>query len=102
MRELDRMVVWKEVTERTQVDPFGPRQRLGDQQVRRRARLPRRGEVLADPRFLEAEPVEPLDLGEIPALAVPDRPLGRMRRHEQGAEFQPAVHACHRQSFPVP
>jgi hypothetical protein len=37
--------------------------------------------------LLETERVKPLQMIQIPTLAVPDAPLGRMGRHEQSAEF---------------
>lgn len=80
--QLDRVVIGEKMAERAEVDSLGALQRLGDQQVGRRARLPRRREVLADPRLLEAKLVEPLKFLEIPTLAIPDGSLGRMRRHQ--------------------
>jgi hypothetical protein len=42
-------------------------------------RLPRRGVVLADPAFAEAQLVEPADHLQVPVVAVLERPLRRMR-----------------------
>jgi hypothetical protein len=76
------------MSQRTEPDATRPRECLGDQQIWRRARLPDRGEVLADPGLFEAEGVEALEIIEIPALAIPDAPLRGMRRHEERTEPQ--------------
>src|SRR5260370_42260184 len=96
------MVVRQQMPERPEPDVPGERQRLGDEQVGRRARFPRGREMLSYPGLREAETVQALEFLQVPPMALEDRPLGRMRRHEEGTEFQPAVHACHRQSFPLP
>src|SRR6516164_4805894 len=86
VRQLDRVVIGQQMAKRSQTDSPGALQGLGNQQVGSRARLPWRGKVLADPRLVEAEVVEPLKLFEVPTLAVADGPFGRMRRHEQGTQ----------------
>src|SRR6516164_4684826 len=83
VRQFDWVVIGQQVAKRPQTDSPGALQALSNQQVGRRARLPRRREVLTDPRLVEAEVVEPLELFEVPTLAVADGPFGRMRRHEQ-------------------
>jgi hypothetical protein len=55
--QFDRMVKRKQVAQRTEPDPLRPQQRLCNQQVRGRARLPGRCEVFPDPCLLEAERV---------------------------------------------
>ena len=84
--QLDRVVIGEKMAERAELDSLGALQRLGDQQVGSRARLPRRREVLADPRLLEAKRVEPLEFFEIPGMAISDGPFGRVRRHEESAQ----------------
>jgi hypothetical protein len=76
------MVIRQKMTERTEAYALGPQECLGNQKIGRGTRLPCSGEVLADPCFLESQSVETLEFLEIPALAVGDGPLGRMRRHE--------------------
>jgi len=82
VRQLDWVVKGKQVAERTEPDALGPQQRLGDEQVGGRAGLPGRGEVFSDPGLLEAERVQPIQVMKIPELAVPDRPLRRVGRHQ--------------------
>jgi hypothetical protein len=43
--------------------------------------------MLADPALLVAKLVEPPDNLQIPLVAILQRPLGRMRRHGEIAEF---------------
>src|SRR6516162_1656256 len=83
VRQFDRVVIGQQVAKRPQTDSPGALQALSNQQVGRRARLPRRREVLTDPRLVESEVVEPLELFEVPTLAVADGPFGRVRRHEE-------------------
>jgi hypothetical protein len=85
VRQFDRVVVREQVPERPKIDALGSEQRLRDQEIGSRARLPGRGKVLADPCFFETEAVEPLDLIEVPALSVANGSLRRMRRHQHGA-----------------
>src|SRR6516164_11014861 len=75
VRQFDRVVIGQQVAKRSQTDSPGALQGLSNQQVGSRAGLPRRREVLADPRLVEPEVVEPLDLFEVPALSVADRPF---------------------------
>jgi len=81
MSQLDRMMVREQMAERAQVDSLSVFQCLSDQEVGSWAWLPSCGEMLADPRLLEAEAVEAFDLVEVQLLAVSDWTLGRMRRH---------------------
>lgn len=80
--QCDGIVVRKQVAQRTEPDLLRPQQRLSDQQIGGRARLSGRGKVFSNPRFLEAERVKPLKVIQIPALAIPYRPLGRVYWHQ--------------------
>ena len=53
------MVIGQQEPAGAEADVLGLHQRLRDQQIRRRMRLPRRGVMFADPGFLIAEFVEP-------------------------------------------
>jgi hypothetical protein len=86
VRELHRMVVRQQVGAGTELDALGREQRLRDQEIGRRTRLPGRREMLADPRLREAERVEPAQLREVPCDPVEQRPLRRMRRHHERTE----------------
>jgi hypothetical protein len=70
------VVIGKQVTQRTEPDLLRPQQCLSDQQIGGRARLPGRGEVFANPRLLETQCIEPLEILKVPLLAIPDAPLG--------------------------
>jgi hypothetical protein len=82
MSQFNWMVIWKEMAKRTEPYAHGPQECLSDQKIGSRARLPGSREVLTDPRFFEAQRVEPLKFLEIPTLASTDGPLRRVRRHE--------------------
>jgi hypothetical protein len=83
--ELGGVVIGQEETARSEADAAGLHQRLRDQQIGRRVRLPRRGVMLADPRLAEAEFVSPTKGLQVPAMAVVKAALGRMRRHREQA-----------------
>ena len=87
VRELGRMVIGQQEAAGAEPDVLGLHQRLRDQQVGRGMRLPRRGVMLADPAFGEAQLVEPADHLQVPLVAVLERPLGRMRRHREISEL---------------
>ena len=92
MGQFDRLVEGKQVRQRAESDPLGSLQRLSNQQVGSRTRFPVRGEVLPDPGLLETERIEPLQFGKVPALTLPDAPLGRMGGHQEGSEFELLFH----------
>src|SRR5260370_1772861 len=96
------MVVGQQMPERPEPDLPGERQRLGDEQVRRRARFPRGREMLAYPRLGEAETVQALEFLHVPPMALEDPSLGPMRRHVKAAKFQAGGHGSPRQLFAVP
>ena len=81
------MVIGQEVGARCEHDPLGLAQRLRDQEIGRGARLPRRGEVLADPGLAEAEPVERLELLEVVGERVGRRGTRRVKRHREVAKL---------------
>ncbi len=85
--QFDRVVKREQVAQRTKPYLLCPYERLSDQQVRGRARLPGSGEVFSDPRLVEAKRIKPLEIVEIPAEAIAYRSLRRVRRHQQSAEL---------------
>jgi hypothetical protein len=86
--QLDRVVIRKKMTERTETDSLRSGECLCNQQVGCRTRLPGSGEVFPDPGLLEAKLIQALEILEIPELSDSDAPLGRMRRHQERAELQ--------------
>ena len=73
-----------------EADILGLQERLRQQQVGRRMRLPRRGVVLADPGFLIAELIEPAQHLQVPVVALLQPALRRMRGHREISEFHGA------------
>ena len=94
MRQGDGMVIRKQVAQRAEPDLLRPQECLSDQQIGGRARLPGCGEVLSDPRLLEAECVEPLELIEIQTHAIPDAP------HSGGCDGMSNAPSLHVNSLP--
>jgi len=80
--QFDRVVIRKQVTQGAQPYLLCLQECLSDQQVGGWARLPGRGEVFSNPRLFEPQRIEPLEISKIPLLAIPDAPLGWVRRHE--------------------
>jgi hypothetical protein len=80
--QFDRVVIRKEVTQWAEPDPLCPQERLSEQQIGGRTRLPGRGEVFSNPSLLETKRIEPLEIIKIPLLAITDAPLGWVRRHQ--------------------
>ena len=85
--ELGGVVIRQQEAARADADALGLQQRLGDQQIGRRMRLPRRGVVLADPGLGVAQLVEPAQRLEVPVVAGLQAALRRMRGHGEIAEF---------------
>ena len=83
MGQFGGMVEGQQVGSRAQLDALGLHQRLGDQQVWRRNGLPGRGEVLADPGFVEAQFVAERQVIQVPLVGVVDVTFRRMRRHHE-------------------
>ena len=83
LRQLGRVVVGQQKPAGRKPDAARLHQRLRDQQVGRRVRLPRRGVVLADPGFGKPELVGPAQRLQIPAVAVAEAALRRVRRHRE-------------------
>ena len=78
VRQLHRVVEGQQVRAGSEHDVLGPHQRLGDEQVRRRHRFPRGGEMLAYPRLGQPIAVGHLKAVEIPLVRVPGRTLRRV------------------------
>src|SRR2546425_11768436 len=93
------MVVGQQMPERPEPDVLGEWQRLGDEQVGRRARFPRCREMLSYPGLREAETVQSLDFLQNPAMTLEYRPLGWMRRHQQVAKIEPSEYTFHSQLY---
>ncbi len=89
--ELGRVVIGQQETARREADPARLHQRLGDQEIGRRVRLPRRGVVLADPGFGKAQLVGPAQRLQIPAMALIKAALGRVRGHREQAVLHRAM-----------
>src|ERR1700722_5092964 len=70
-----------------ELDRLRAQQRLGQQQIRCTDRLPRHGEVFADPGFDVAELVGQFDDVEIPLGGVVEGALRRMGRHEEYSDL---------------
>ncbi|MGY4256059.1 hypothetical protein ACVI1L_003127 [Bradyrhizobium sp. USDA 4516] len=85
--ELGRVMIRQQEAAGPDADVLGLQQRLRDQQIRRRMRLPGCGVVLADPGFLIAELVEPAQHLQVPVVALLQSALRRMRRHREVSEF---------------
>ena len=85
--EFGRMVIGQQKTAGTEADIFGLQERLRQQQVRRRMRLPGRGVVLADPGFLVAELIEPAQHLQVPVVTLFQSALRRMRGHREISKF---------------
>ena len=85
--EFRRVVVGQQEAARADAQALGLQQRLGDEQVGRGMRFPRRGVVLADPRLGVAELVEPAQRLEVPVVARLQASLRRMGGHGEIAEF---------------
>src|SRR4029077_9658365 len=87
VRELRRMVIGQEEAAGAETDVFGLQERLRQQQIRRRGRLPTRGAMLADPGFLIAEFIQPPQHLKVPVVAFFQPALRRMRGHRKISEF---------------
>jgi hypothetical protein len=87
--EIDRIVQREERDAGPEPDAPGEREHLGDEQVGRWRRLPALGQMLADPRLEEPQLVGANDLGDVPVVAVGERPVRRVQRHHE----QPELHA---------
>nr|WP_232443242.1 hypothetical protein [Burkholderia ubonensis] len=87
VRELRRVMERQHERARREADALRAQEGLGEQQVRRRARLRRHHVVLADPRFGKAGAIEKLECVEVVVVTVVKRTMLRMRRHHERAEF---------------
>ena len=87
VRQLRRVVVGQEEAAGAEADALRLQERLGDQQVGRRVRLPGRGVVLADPGFGVAELVEPAEGLQVEVVPFLQAALRRVRGHGEVAEF---------------
>ena len=85
--EFGGMMIRQQEAAGTEPDVLGLQERLRQQQVRRRMRLPGGGVVLADPGFLIAELVRPAQHLQIPVVALFQPALRRMRRHGEIADL---------------
>ena len=94
--QFDRVVIGQQVCTGCELDRLRAQQRLRQQQVGRADRLPRHGEVLADPRLDIAQLVGQLDDVEVPLGGVVQAALRRMRRHEENSD----LHLNPSQSWP--
>lgn len=92
--QLDRMMVGQQVRTRGELDLLGAQQRLRQQQIGGADRLPRHGEVFADPGLHVAELIGQLDDVQIPPGGVVEGALRWMGRHEEYSDL-------HRQPFLV-
>ena len=87
VRQFRRVMIRQQEPARPDLDPLRLQQRLGDQQIGRRMRLPRRGVMLADPGLGVAEFIEPAQRLQVPVVAGFQAALRRMRRHREITEF---------------
>ena len=78
VRQFHRVVEGQQVRAGSEHDVLSPHQRLRDEQVRRRHRFPRGGEMLAYPRFGQPVAVGHLKAVEVPLVRVPSRTLRRV------------------------
>src|ERR1700733_4713862 len=85
--ELRGVVVGQQKTPRPDAQPLGLQQRLRDQQIGRRMRLPRRRVMLANPGLGIPKLIQPAQSLKVPVVAGLQSPLGRMGRHGEIAEF---------------
>jgi len=97
------VVVWQARHARAELDVAGAVDRLGDRELRRGDDLHSSGMMLADPRLVKAEPVEPLDQFEVaaPSPASGSRRAGgngqgRCRSSSRGA---PSLYPCWGHAF---
>src|SRR5262245_5424205 len=81
------MVVGQEESAGTQTDLLRLQQRLRDDQVRRRMRLPRRRMVLADPGLPVTQLIGPPQRLEIPLMTGVETPLRRVRWHGEQSKI---------------
>ena len=85
--EFGRVMVGQQEAAGAEADVLGLQERLRQQQIRRRVRLPGRGVVLADPGLGVAELVEPAQHLKVPVVTLLEVALRRMRRHREVANF---------------
>ncbi len=76
--EFGGMMIRQQEAAGTEADVLGLQERLRQQQVRRRMRLPGRGMVLADPGFLVAQLIGPAQHLQVPVVAFLQPALRRM------------------------
>ena len=86
LRQHQGMVVRKTRDARTELDSPRAGQRLGDEQVGAGDVLPRRREVLADPRLGVAQLVQHLDLAQVLFESLRQVRSRRVERHREIAE----------------
>ena len=80
---------------------LGLHQRLRDQEVGRGVRLPRRGVVLADPGLGKAELVGPAQGLQVPAVALEQAALRRVRGHREQAVLHRRSPGCWSMGEPI-
>ena len=85
--EHTRVVERHDVCARPKADVVRITQRLGEQQVGCRDRLPRDGEVLADPGLRVPESISLLEYLDVPSVGFAERSLRRVARHEKQANL---------------
>ena len=87
LSQLRGMVIGQQKSPRGQFDLTGFINRLGDQQIRRRAGFPGRGVVLANPDFVIAHLVEETDIVEIVPMTVENTAMRWIAGHHKSAGF---------------
>ncbi|MBA7712262.1 hypothetical protein ES703_121234 [subsurface metagenome] len=85
--ELRRVVIGQQESAGAEADVLGLQERLRQQQIRRRVRLPGRGVVLADPGFLITEFIQPAQDLQVPVVTLLQSALRRMRGHREISKF---------------
>ena len=83
--EFRRMVIGQQEPAGGEPDMARLHQGLRDQQIGRGMRFPRRGVVLTDPAFAEAEFVGPAQGLKVPSMTLEEAAFRRMRRHRKQA-----------------
>ena len=87
MGQHERVVVRHARNARTEADVFGLSQRLRDEEVGRWDVLPRRGEVLADPRLPVAEAVQVDNLAKVVLESLGKIGPRRVQGHHEAAQI---------------
>jgi hypothetical protein len=85
--EFGRVVIGQQEAAGAETDVLGLQERLRQQQVGRRVRLPWRGMMLTDPGFLIAELVEPPQDLQVPVVTLFQPAFRRMRGHREISDF---------------